>query len=184
MRTVLVCLVAICFVGCGKQSATTTNALKPESKEQVSNNLARDVEGIRTSMLRLDHARMADLSHPKLVIQMGGKDKYVKRLNEMAAEFKNDGFNMYDMKLSTPAEIAEQGSEYYSVVPYTLFMSGPENKKCELPTYLIGHSTDWGGSWKFIDGSGIAGDRKKLKMVIPNFPDSLALPVLREPIWK
>jgi hypothetical protein len=35
---------------------------------------------------------------------------------------------------------------------------------------------DGGRTWRFVDANGIAGDRRKLKLVMPDFPDTIALP--------
>src|SRR5262249_22613373 len=46
--------------------------------------------------------------------------------------------------------------------------------------FLIGESTDAGQNWKFVDGSGVAGDRNKLKQILPNLPESLKLPASQQ----
>ena len=127
---------------------------------------------------------MADLTHPTLVEGLGGRTKFVQRLESMAADMKAQGFHILQVTFSEPSELVEASGEVYAIVPFTLEMTAPGDIPGTHPSYLIGVSKDRGANWKFIDGSGVAGDREKLRQVLPNFPSSLPLPAKQEPTWQ
>jgi hypothetical protein len=79
--------------------------------------------------------------------------------------------------------LVEAAAEVYAIVPFKLRMTGPGGVSGTQPSYLIGVSGDHGRNWKFLDGSGVAGDRAKLKQVLPNFPKALRLPPNEEATW-
>jgi hypothetical protein len=132
---------------------------QPLDKEQALKNLKSQAEEVRQAMLEEDHQKMADLTHPTLVEKMGGKARFVQRLESMAGEMKGQGIRLKDMTFSKPSDLVESSGDVYAVVPYKMEIAGLEGAH---PSYLIGVSTDRGGTWKFIDGAGVGGDRGKL----------------------
>jgi hypothetical protein len=142
-----------------------------------------DAKQIREAMLQADHQRLADLTHPSLVNVFGGRDKYVKRVSEIAAEMNAKGFGFADVVLNHPSELVEERGRVYAIVPFDLHMTGPRGATGVKPSYLISVSSDGGANWKFLDGEGVADDRPKLRSLLPNFPDRLALPSKKETQW-
>ncbi len=157
---------------------------KPLDREQAQKNMQSQAGEVRQAMLKEDHRKMAELSHPMLVENLGGTDQFVKKLTTMAAEMKGQGFRFVEIKLGEPSKLVEASGDLYGVIPFTLLMTGPGGKKGTTPSYLIAVSTDGGRTWKFLDGSGIASDPSKLKVILPNFPKELELPAPRQPTWE
>lgn len=138
----------------------------------------------RQAMLKPDHQLMAELTLPAVVKGMGGRERFTKRLAEIAAEMTGAGFSINDVVLSESSEIIESNGILYAIVPFKLHVTAPGKVTGIGSSYLICVSDDGGNGWKFIDGDGIAGDRSKLLQVIPGFPEKLALPPTKKPEWK
>jgi hypothetical protein len=63
-------------------------------------------------------------------------------------------------------------------------LSGPGGATGKQPSYLIAVSPDGGAHWKFIDGAGVGGDRRKLMGLLPHVPEQLKLPAAQPPVWE
>ncbi len=146
--------------------------------------LMAQAEQVRSAMLQQDHERMADLTHPALINGMGGRAKYVQKLNEIAAEIKGQGFQFREVILAEPTAVVEGKKAVYAIIPYSIAMTGPGGATGDKPSYFIAVSTDRGNNWKFLDGEGVAGDRAKLLKVIPDFPSKIASPAKQSATWK
>jgi hypothetical protein len=167
----MICMLVIGLVGCSK----------PLDKEQAVKNLKTQAGEVGQAILKENHHKMADLTHPTLVEKLGGRTRFIQRLEAMAADMKKQGFRFKEITMSEPSELVERSREVYAIVSYKLVLLEPDETPVTQPSYLIGVSKDRGGTWNFIDGSGIAGSQEKLKQVLPNFPSTLSLPVNEPP---
>jgi hypothetical protein len=168
-------LVLAAFVGCSPAAP---------NQEQTLQNLKAQADSIRHAALNEDHEEMAAFTYPAVVEAVGGRAKFVQKLEKGVAEMRAQGFKFKDIALGEPSGPVEASGELYAVVPERLELTGPRGASGTTASYLIGVSGDRGVSWKFIDGNGVAGDRKKLKQVLPHFPDGLDLPAGQKPVWK
>src|SRR5581483_7409690 len=98
MTRLLLCVLLIGLTSC---------SAKPLNPEQARTNLRREAEEVCGAILREDHRRMADLTHPAVVNGFGGKAKFEKRMGEIAADMKSQGFGIKDVTLSEPSELVE-----------------------------------------------------------------------------
>jgi hypothetical protein len=126
--------------------------------------------------LRDDHGRMADLTHPKLVKLVGGRDAYLRKLEAMAKELKDAKARFTAYQLGEPAGPVASAGALYAVCPYTLTMAGPDGREKSRRTYLVCASDDGGRAWRFLDGAGVSENPGSLRRVLPDFPASLGLP--------
>jgi hypothetical protein len=143
-------------------------------------NLKSQAELVIRAVLEKDHAMMATLTHSALVEQLGGRDRFIQKLESIAAEIQGEGFRFKTAKLGEPTQPVESAGEYYVIFPYSFVMAGSDVEMIGK-TFLICVSKDGGRTWKFLDGHSAAGDRDKLKTVLPHFPDQLQLPEPQQP---
>ena len=122
---------------------------------------------------------MADLTCPVVVEKLGGRDKFIERLASMAAEIKSSGFRIDSIDMSEPPSYVEWAGDLYSILPQTLRLSLSTGIQISKHSYLAGVSPDGGATWRFIDGQGIGGDRKKMEIVLPHFPKTWRCPKCR-----
>lgn len=165
MKRLIPFLLAAALVGCSSKPSRTLG--DPKALE----NLKAQADEVRRAILAVDHEGMVTLTHPRVVQMMGGKAKFIRHLEETEAELNGDGLRFKDLVFAAPSELVETGGAVYAIVPYTLEMTGPDGARGTTPTYLIGVSDDRGAHWTFLDGNGVAGDRAKLKKILPDFPD-------------
>ncbi len=119
-----------------------------------------------------DYQALADLTHPKILELMGGRDKMIELLTGQMAKFKEEGFLMESLTISGPGGIEKQEANLYAVVPTTLKMTIPGGTLTSN-SYLIGVSADDGKTWTYIDGSPGA---ETIRGIFPELPQSLELP--------
>jgi hypothetical protein len=147
-----------------------------EPTTQAVTNLKTQAAEISKAMLRRDHEKLADLTHPVVVDLAGGRAKFIKVVERMADGMAKDGLTFRDIRLSSPSKAVEAKGQLYAVFPYTLEMTGPRGEAASQPSYFICVSGDRGQKWSFLDGDGVRGDRARLKRFLPDLPDALALP--------
>jgi putative addiction module component (TIGR02574 family) len=172
---VLFCMLSVGTFGCSKSAL---------DKDQARVRLKAQIADVRRAALEENHTAMADLTLPDAVKGMGGKDAFIRFLEREATDIKGKGFAFTDMVCEESSDLVESSGFIYSVTPYTLYLSGPENSKGSIKAYLNGVSADFGKNWVFLDGNEINGDRNKLKSMIPGFPDSIPIPKQEKPIWR
>lgn len=179
MRAAL--LLVFVAVGCALRPAEpATGAL---TREQVEQNLATQAEEIGRAVLAEDHARMADLTHPELVKKLGGREKYVARLGGIAAEMKAAGFRFEALATARPSTLVQASGKWFGVVPSDIDMTGPGGARTKMKAYQVGESVDGGRTWRFIDANGVGGDRRKLNLILPDFPADVPVPANPPPQW-
>ncbi len=154
---------------------------KPLDREQALTRLKSQIDEVADAVLKEDHAKMASLTHPKLVEMAGGRAKFEQLLEKVAAQIKGGGFHFVKIEFSKDPTVALDSGAWYAIVPSVLEMQGPGGVRIRQPSYLIGVCGD-GSTWKFIDGAGVGNDREKLKKIIPEFPRDLVLPAKQAPV--
>jgi len=156
-------------IGCGPQ---------PIDRNAALNHLKADLEKLRQAVLHEDHATVAELTYPPVVKMLGGRDQFVERLTSIAAEIKEKGFRFDSVDISESLDFREYAGCLYSVVSKDLHLVSTSGSRINAHGYLVGVSSDRGTTWKFLDGEGFGTDRKRLEMVLPDFPNDLKLPEL------
>jgi hypothetical protein len=139
-------------------------------------NLREQAAAIERAMIQEDHQLMADLTHPSLISQFGGREEYVKKLEATADDLRRQGLKFHAFGFGAPSAIFETAGQLYAIYPYTLLLTGPNREPASQPSYLVCTSNDRGTTWKFLDGSGVGADRSKQLRFLPDFPAELTLP--------
>lgn len=131
-----------------------------------------------------DFATLATFTHPKLVELMGGREKYIKSLESMSANWKNRGYALRKFTVGEPSKPTYAFGDDYATVSCELELQGPRGKKGIQRTYMIAVSDDGGFNWKFVDGNEIGNDLGRLRSLFPNFPESIVLKATQKPEWE
>jgi hypothetical protein len=127
---------------------------------------------IHDAMSKDDFTKIADLTYPALVKEMGGREKMIAVMEAGIKKMKAGGFGYIPSTVEEPSEIVKGGDELFVIVPYELKMKIPDGTMRQK-TYLIGISGDEGKSWTFLSGTD---DRKMRNHFMPKFPQSLKVP--------
>jgi hypothetical protein len=146
-----------------------------EGNEAVENFKAQAAK-VEHAMINADHQQMADLTHPILINHFGGREGYIRELEQAAADLRRQGLKFHAFSFGGISQVFESAGELYAIYPYTLDLTGPNGEPASKPSYLVCTSSDSGATWKFLDGAGVGSDRRKLTRLLPGFPAELALP--------
>ena len=119
-----------------------------------------------------DFKTVLDMTYPKVLEAMGGKDAALKEIEGAMKAIKGQGITFSVKGVETPT-VMKGGKDFYSVTAYALLMSA-NGKKISLGSAVIGISSDEGKTWKFInlDDKGEKGVREML----PQLPADMKIP--------
>src|SRR2546421_12085350 len=116
---------------------------KPVDPAVARQSAKAGVQVMNDSVIKEDYAKVADLTYPKLVETMGGRDKMIATMKAGTAQMKASGFTFSSVKVEEPGEIVPAGSEQYIVVPFLLEMKAPAGR-IQQKTFVIGISDNGG----------------------------------------
>src|SRR5579871_1237175 len=151
-------------------------AAQEESRSAVVKKKAKE---IGEALKQDDYAKVVDLTYPKVVELMGGREKMIGALTDGMKQLKEKGFSFRSVEVGEPAEFVEGEKDTFVVVPTTTEMTAPGGK-IVVKSYLLGISPDGGKAWTFVDGNGI-GTVERREKILPKLPEKLKLPDPHEP---
>jgi hypothetical protein len=126
-----------------------------------------------------DVEALVDLTHPKVVAIMGGRDKAIKLMREVMKKTEDQGIKMLSVgEVLVPDKIYPSNGSYYCAVPVSFHVM-IDDKKVLLRSGLIGVSADSGKTWKFLD---INRGEKAVRELVPDIPADLKFPPKPEAI--
>lgn len=143
--------------------------VNPDAK--VRQLIKRLVEEQQQALIRGDYARVVDMTLPKVIESLGGRDNAITEIKALVERVKSYGITFKLEGVEMPTDFAKAGNTLYAVVPYTLQMSGA-GMQITQTGFVIGVSSDEGQTWTFIDG----GDAEGLRRFLPDLPKQLRLP--------
>ena len=123
--------------------------------------------------MKSDIATVIDLTHPRAVSALGGREKAIKRTEDELKKAEQDGVKMLSFdEVKPPAKIHATKQAQYCIVPIA-FRLMIADKKYLLRTALIATSTDSGKTWKFVD---LSMGRENVRRFLPDLPAELEFP--------
>jgi hypothetical protein len=131
------------------------------------------VEKMQKAILKDDFETVIEMSHPKVVDNLGGKEKAINTTKTVMKQLKDKGVVINSMSTGEPTNPVRGDKEVYIVVPTKLEMTAPQGKVSGTG-FILGISTDDGKTWKFVDGAPGPAEIRKL---FPDIPKKLELPM-------
>lgn len=119
-------------------------------------------------------------TYPKLVTNMGGKEKFFSLIKQGKAQMAMQGIELEKVTVGTPGKTVIAGDEIHALVPQNVIMKLPAGKML-VEGYMIAISKDKGKHWFFLDTSTL--DMEKVKMVLPNYNMELVIPEKKQPTF-
>jgi hypothetical protein len=114
---------------------------------------------------------VADLTYPKLVEMVGGRQRLI---DGMRSEFTAPGApRLLEMTSGEPLPVQGFGEYQVTFVP-TATTIAADAKKFRGHTHMLAISSDGGGTWHFMSGN--KQSHARIRVFIPEFPDSIPLP--------
>jgi hypothetical protein len=128
-----------------------------------------------------DYQKMIDLTYPKLVELMGGREKMVSTMEQQMKGMKEQGAEVISTSIGVPQEVVPVESQFFSIVPYTLRIKIP-NGVLNQQSYLLAISNKDSIKWTFIDVTQI--NESQLKMVVPSAVGKVTFPEKQPPVFE
>ena len=183
MRPLSFVFVAVaCSVPALRGDAQTVQLANRDARAEQIRKLAAE-DGV--ALASGNYARLADLTYPKLVELLGGRDEMIEMLRRGSEDMKAHGSAILATEVSAPKDIVVAGDKQFAIVPMVVRIHVPEGS-LRSNGYLIALSEDRGNTWKFIDGAGLhkaaETERETLAKIVPGFPVQLSLPEWQPPV--
>jgi len=133
---------------------------------------------LAAAILSANNDKILELTHPKALEALGGKEKARRTLGALMALANREAFALKSCKIGKPGEILTEGDTTFVVVPAVLGLQSPDGV-LKGKSYLLGLSPDQGKSWTFIEGSSL--ENKAVRKILPKLPAKLRLPAIPDP---
>ena len=156
-------------------SAAATSATTTENYP----NLATQAKEVSDALARKDFARFTDLTYPKVIEMLGGRERMVTTMTQQLKEMEVEGVTLVSSTSGTSTQFVHDAGSIYAVLPMTLTIKARDGI-FQAESSMIGVSSDGGANWTFIDASGK--DQNELKSLLPNVADRLSLPPEKKPV--
>ncbi|HWT03834.1 MAG TPA: hypothetical protein VN256_26535 [Pyrinomonadaceae bacterium] len=128
-----------------------------------------------------DYQKFADLTYPKLVELMGGREAMIATLERSSKEVKAQGFEFMSMSVDSPKGAVPGETQIFAIVPYTLRMKSGEGV-VRQQSYPLAISNKDKVNWTFIDVTNF--DESKSKVALPEAAGWLTLPGKQAPVFE
>jgi hypothetical protein len=189
MRPLLLTFIALSLVGfvisCGKTSSNQPSQ-QNDSDEAPSSvavkNLRAQATQINEAFWNKDYGKLADFTHPSIFEAIGGRERYIEGVKSVREDLEQSGVRLKQLNLGEPSKLVFSAGDVYAIVPSEARLLELDGGSFTSFGAMIAVSPDRGENWKFIDAAKINGDRQKVKMLLPNFPDRLDVPVKKPPL--
>jgi hypothetical protein len=133
---------------------------------------------LEEAISRKDYTKMVDLTYPKLVDLLGGREKMLAEMSNQMKSMEAEGVELLSTVPSPPTQFVHESNGIYAVVPVTTKIKAKDGM-FQTEGSLIAISNDGGTSWTFIDATGK--DQTELKKLLPHL-DKLNLPAEKPPV--
>jgi hypothetical protein len=139
----------------------------------------QEAQAMANAFLKGDYETFADYMHPATVREVGGRAKLLDGVKAFAAKMKARGMKVQSYKVGDCTDLVGKEKEWFAVVPYTQVMTAP-GVRYTTKGYLVGASANGGKTWNFTDIS--KKNLRRVREIVPNFPEDLKLPDLPDPV--
>jgi hypothetical protein len=140
----------------------------------------RKAEEVAQATVKGEYGKLADLTYPKVVEEMGGRDRMIAVLKNSLQEMNKKGFEFRSAKVGKTAQVVAGGDSLFAVVPFDLEMKVPGGSLA-VKSFMLGISPDKGKTWTFINGDKVQDG--SVKKMLPNLPAELKLPKKEQPVF-
>ena len=170
----------VLYVACGRQNTPQSTASRNSLTSRYPS-LKTQADELNQASLKGDDARAADLTYPKLIEVMGGREQYIRNLQAVRDEMQAEKFSVLSATIEEPTNVIEVEKQLYAIVPLTMRMKVPEGVLVGRSS-MIGVSNDGGKNWTFVTANRAQLKDETLKILFPAAADKLRIPEATEPV--
>ncbi|MFB9841858.1 hypothetical protein [Mucilaginibacter ginsenosidivorans] len=140
--------------------------------------LKHQAQAVADALVKGDYATVVDHTYPKIVTQMGGKEKMMATIKQGMEQMNAQGFSFADAAVGSPGKFYKAGTEIHCLIPQRIALKSP-NSRIVNNSYLLAVTKDGGKFWYFIDIN--RGTYNKIPQLFPNFNKKLVIPEPTQP---
>lgn len=126
---------------------TTLSAIARATELPPVENAMGTVRNYSAAFMRLDTAEVVKLTHPALILRVGGEDRFKDGMQQMFRSFESLGLKEGTEQLGSPSEPFIDGQTMMVGIPAIRKASGIAT----TPFVYVATSYDGGKSWKVLD---------------------------------
>lgn len=147
---------------------------KPVPPEEVKA-INAAITAMERSFREAGYDGIAKGTHPSLIAQMGGEEKFRKTLEGAVAIMQSGKVKVSDSKLEVPAELYEAGEEWVCFVPKRNTVE-VEGQTVLSVGFFVAIRKKEENEWKLLDGAGLRRNPEMLWTLLPELPRDVKLP--------
>ncbi|MBP3957537.1 hypothetical protein J8F10_20000 [Gemmata sp. G18] len=151
----------------------------PADDAEIKKTAKAKAEETQNALLKGDYDKLVDLTHPKIVEEMGGRKKMIEGITASVKDMKSKGFTFKSVSVGDSSDSVKTGKELYIIVPFALQMAAPSGR-LHTKGALVGVSSDGGKTWAFADATP---GREALKKLLPGLPEAIVFPKKEAPTF-
>ena len=140
--------------------------------------LKHQAQAVADALLKGDYSTLADHTYPKIVAQMGGKEKMIATIKQGLEQMNAQGFSFADATVGSPGKFYKAGTEIHCLIPQRIALKS-SNSRIVNNSYLLAVTKDGGKFWYFLDIN--RGTYSKIPQLFPNFNKKLVIPEPTQP---
>lgn len=183
-KVVLIILICAVTTGCRGRSSENANqqqAKAPVSQAVQAQRVKAQAQELADAMVRDDFEKTVDLTYPRLIGLLGGREAAIAGMQQESSEMLSDNMQLVSNTVGEPRDFVQVGNETYAIVPSTMTIRVPEGTLVG-EAFMIGISTDGGQNWTFVDSGGGNTNMKLLKDLFPAAAEKLRIPERKPPV--
>ena len=119
-----------------------------------------------------DYETVLDLTHPKIVALIGGREVALRRMRKEYESGEKMGIAFDSVRVDPATDLNESKDGLFCLVPMTLRLKF-RGKILAKTSALLGVSIDGGKTWKFVDATK---GEAILRKILPEIPEGLKIP--------
>lgn len=169
----------VCGIACSNKSET--RRANEKSAIDAEANLKRQAETMLDAYANNRSEKFSQFVIPEILENAGGRDAMVRIVDQMVADLNQRGFRILKCRINESPVLQKTTDGMFGVLRYELRMSAPGDRIGTQNCALLCVSRDSGKSWKFAEVR--ENYREKFKRIIPGFPDSLKIPIVKKMAW-
>jgi hypothetical protein len=176
MAVRVACLVLLCFV---VSSVNAQDKEKADAQEkEIAKTVLAQLKKLNDASLEGKYDIVVELTHPKVVKSLGGKEKAKRSMKGVMDKLKEMGLTIQATEVGKPT-VMKGEKDYFAVVPCTMVITG-EGVKVTSTAAVVGVSTDGGKAWVFVNVT--SSGEKGVRETVPDLPPDLKVPTPKEEI--
>ena len=124
---------------------------------QYQTAIKRDAQAMCNAVVKGDFKTAVNYMYPKMVTQLGGRDKILQQVSDGAKAMNQAGQKLVNITIGEPGKVIANGNQRFVMVPSRVLVNvGGKVSNTSYPQ--LGISDDKGKTWHFMDGNNLNDD--------------------------